>query len=139
MTAAQCIHYALTRPAVASVMCGASSEAEILRSLHYEDATDAEKDYAYAFSGFTNASWEGHCMYCGHCAPCPSYIDVADVTKFLNLAKVQEELPETVREHYRALDHHASECIMCGGCEERCPFGVNVRQNMREAIKIFGY
>ena len=139
MTEAQCIHYALTRPAVASVMCGAKSEAEILRALHYEEASDEEKDFAYTFSGFGNVSWKGHCMYCGHCDPCPAWINIADVTKFLNLAKMQEELPETVREHYRALDKHAGDCLMCGGCEERCPFEVNVRQNMREAIEIFGY
>ena len=39
-------------------------------------------------------------MYCGHCAPCPKGIDVASVTKFLNLARAQGMVPETVREHY---------------------------------------
>ena len=43
------------------------------------------------------------------------------------------------RDKNRALGAHASDCIMCGGCEERCPFGVDVRQNMRDALKIFGY
>ena len=66
----------------------------------------------------------GHCMYCGHCAPCPQGIDVAAVTKLLNLAKAQEELPETVREHYAVLEHGGGECIACGACEKRCPFEV---------------
>ena len=84
-------------------------------------------------------SWQGHCMYCGHCAPCPSGISVADVTKFLNLARAQGEVPETVREHYRALAHHAGECIRCGACEKRCPFQVPIRENMARAKEIFGY
>ena len=76
-------------------------------------------------------------MYCGHCAPCPKGIDVASVTKFLNLARVQGGVPETVREHYKALAHHADECIACGACEKRCPFGVPIVQNMAEARGIF--
>lgn len=77
-------------------------------------------------------------MYCSHCAPCPQKIDVASVTKFLNLAKAQGTLPETVREHYAVLPHHAGECIACGACEKRCPFGVKIVENMREAAKVFG-
>ena len=77
-------------------------------------------------------------MYCGHCAPCPKNIDVAMVTKFLNLCKAQGTVPETVREHYKVLGHHASECVGCGACEKRCPFGVNVRDNMSAAAKLFG-
>ena len=34
--------------------------------------------------------------------------------------------------------HHAGECIQCGACESRCPFGVSIRENMKEAEKIFG-
>ena len=78
-------------------------------------------------------------MYCGHCAPCPKGISVADVTKFLNLAKAcKEGVPETVREHYLALEHHASECIGCGACTRRCPFGVDVIANMKETVDVFG-
>ena len=76
--------------------------------------------------------------YCGHCAPCPQGIDVAAVTKFLNLTKAQNSVPETVREHYAALRHHAGECVKCGACEKRCPFKVTVIQNMQEAVKVFG-
>ena len=77
-------------------------------------------------------------MYCGHCAPCPKGIDVAMVTKLLNLAKAQREVPETVREHYRLLSHKANECVACGACEKRCPFEVPVRENMKAAKIIFG-
>lgn len=61
-------------------------------------------------------SWTGHCMYCGHYAPCPAGVDISSVNKLFNLTVVQGEIPETVREHYRALTHHASECIACGAC-----------------------
>ena len=138
LTANQCLHYALTRPAVATVLAGAHTVEQLRISLAYENATEEEKDYAPAFASFPNISWEGHCMYCSHCAPCPKEIDVASVTKFLNLAKAQGEVPETVREHYALLPRHAGECIGCGACEKRCPFGVSIRENMKKAEEIFG-
>mgnify|MGYP000963799757 CR=1 FL=1 len=107
-------------------------------ALAYETASPGEKDYAAALAALPKISWQGHCMYCGHCAPCPSGISVAEVTKFLNLARAQGEMPETVREHYRALTHHGSECVRCGACEKRCPFAVPVRSRMNQAKKLFG-
>ena len=138
LTVNQCLHYALTRPGVAAVMSGAHTVDELEKCLEYTTAADVEKDYAAAFAALPKISWEGHCMYCGHCAPCPQGIDVAAVTKFLNLTKAQISVPETVREHYAALRHHAGECVKCGACEKRCPFKVTVIQNMQEAVKVFG-
>ena len=138
LTVNQCIHYALTRPGVSTVLAGARSVEQLRQSIAYEDASEEERDYAPAFASFPNISWRGHCMYCSHCAPCPKKIDVASVTKFLNLAKAQGNVPETVREHYEVLPHHAGECIQCGACESRCPFGVQIMENMKQAAEIFG-
>lgn len=138
LTVPQCIHYALTRPAVSAVFAGAHTEAELAASLRYEEADEAERDYAAVFATFPKISWQGHCMYCGHCAPCSKGIEVASVTKFLNLAKAQKAVPETVREHYNALRAHAGDCIACGACEKRCPFGVRIIENMKAARAVFG-
>lgn len=139
LTPAQCIHYCLTRPAVATVLCGAHTTGQLRECIAYETASDAERDYASAFASFPKISWSGHCMYCSHCAPCPMKISVADVTKFLNLAVSSGTVPETVREHYKVLEAHGSDCIQCGACEHRCPFGVAIRKNMKKAVEIFGY
>ena len=138
LTAFQCLHYALTRPGVACVMAGARTLEELEQCAAYENAPDGEKDYAAAFAAMPKISWEGHCMYCGHCAPCPQGIDVAAVTKLLNLVRAQGEVPETVREHYAVLPHRAGECVRCGACESRCPFGVAAVENMGKAAEIFG-
>ncbi len=138
LTSYQCIHYALTRPAVACVLAGARSMEELESNIAYETAGEEEKDYAAAFAAMPKISWQGHCMYCGHCAPCPKGIDVASVTKFLNLAKAQGSIPETVREHYGSLAHKASECTACRACEKRCPFGVPAAENMKQAAGLFG-
>jgi predicted aldo/keto reductase-like oxidoreductase len=36
-----------------------------------------------------------------------------------------------------ALTVHGSDCVQCGNCEERCPFGVEVINNMAEAAETF--
>ena len=138
LTPIQCIHYALTRPAVACVMSSARTLDELRASVAYETAADEQRDYAAAFAAMPKISWQGHCMYCGHCAPCPKGIDVALVTKFFNLAKAQGGVPETVREHYALLAHPAGECVACGACEKRCPFGVPVIANMAGTRQLFG-
>ena len=139
LTPFQCLHYALTRPGVASVMAGAKTVEELAQSAAYCGAPDSEKDYAAALAAMPKISWVGHCMYCGHCAPCPQGIDVASVTKFLNLTRAQGQVPETVREHYAALPRHAGECAACGACETRCPFSVPIMENMRQAKEVFGF
>ena len=139
LTPVQCIDYALSRPGVAAVMVGSRSHEEMRAAAAWCTATDAEKDYATAISGLEKFTWHGHCMYCGHCAPCTAGIDIAAVNKFRNLCPDGTGIPETVREHYRALSHHASECVACGACETRCPFGVGIVETMRSATEKFGY
>ena len=138
-TVVQCLHYALTRPAVASVMVGSRSNAEMDEALSYITADEISKDYSEVLANLDGHSFSGHCLYCTHCAPCPVGIDVAAVTKYLNLCLAQKTVPETEREHYSLLPHHASECIKCGACEERCPFDVSIRDNMIRAAEIFGH
>lgn len=138
LTPCQCIHYALGRPGVSTVLSGANTIDELLASLHYSTATDAEKDYSTAFAQSPKASWKGDCIYCGHCSPCSVGIDIDKVTKLLNLAKSQETVSQEVIAEYKALEHKAGECTQCGICESRCPFSVSIRENMKEAKEIFG-
>lgn len=121
------------------VMAGCRSRAEIEAALAWCTATAAQRDYTQALTGLGRFSWEGHCMYCGHCAPCTAGIDIASVNKYYNLTLAQDEVPETVREHYSLLAHHASECIACGRCQSNCPFGVDIIGHMRLAAAKFGY
>lgn len=77
-------------------------------------------------------------MYCGHCAPCSVKIDVAAMNKYLDLASIQETVPETLKDHYALLKQHAQECVECGSCMKNCPFGVDIIGKMMEAVELFG-
>ncbi|MGI6173039.1 MAG: aldo/keto reductase [Christensenellales bacterium] len=137
LTPVQCIHYCLTRPAVASILCGYDTTEHVDAAVAYEHATDAEKDYATVLASAPMHAYMGQCTYCGHCKPCPVDIDIAMVNKFYDLAVLHDEVPETIREHYRSLSHHADECIGCKACEARCPFGVKIAERMEKASALF--
>jgi hypothetical protein len=104
----------------------------------YESASDEEKDYASVLANAPLHAAGGQCMYCGHCKPCPADIDIAMVNKFYDLASVQPQVPESVKQHYLSLARHASDCVGCRGCESRCPFGVKVAERMEKTAALFG-
>lgn len=133
MTVDQCIHYALSRPAVSSVLIGARSIAEIERAVAYCDSSEAERDYSGIYAHIGKA--EKSCLYCNHCLPCPKHINVAGVTRLLDEAGIV--MTAELREAYTALDVKASDCIACGVCEKRCPFGVGIVENMQSAVSLF--
>ncbi|MDR0320589.1 MAG: aldo/keto reductase [Treponema sp.] len=137
MTVAQCIHYALTRPAVVSALIGCATKAQVLEAVSYLDKSEAECDYSEVISGF-QGDFKGRCVYCNHCLPCPAEINIASVHKYLDIALLDEtNIPPGIAAHYRALDRHADDCTACGRCEERCPFSVPIAQNMKKAATLF--
>ena len=144
LTPEQCIHYALTRPAAASILVGCRSPEEVDAAVRYERATDDEKDFAPLLKNSESFTVDGQCMYCNHCLPCPGRIDIAQTIKYFDLFSMIEDdashmcQTASIREHYQALSAHASDCIQCGDCESRCPFGVQVIGKMDQAANIFG-
>ena len=138
LTPVQCIHYALTRPAVCSILCGYDTKKQVDDAAAYETASDEAKDYASVIANAPLHSYRGACTYCGHCKPCVVNLDIAMINKFYDLATMQSEVPATVQSHYELLEHKASECIGSRSCEERCPFGVKIAERMEKAAKVFG-
>lgn len=137
LTPVQCIHYALTRPAVASILAGYDTPEHVDEAVSYETASEEEKDYATVLADAPRHAYSGQCTYCGHCKPCPREIDIAMVNKLYDLAVMQPEVPASVRAHYRELEKTAADCIHCGGCETRCPFHVPVVERMKKAKALF--
>ncbi len=134
LTIPQCLQYCLDRPAVLSCMVGVRSVEDLKGILEYYNTSREERDYSF-IAGQNFEEMLGQCVYCNHCLPCPSNIDIASVHKFLDLAEVGDEL---ARQHYLTLEHKAGDCVECGSCEENCTFQVAVRDKMKKAASLFG-
>jgi len=134
LTKYQCIQYCLDKPGVKTVVAGAQNKEHVKEVLGFFDASSEERDYSIIGS-FTPADAKGRCVYCNHCQPCPAGLDVSLINKYYDLAKAGDALAE---DHYGNLELKASDCISCGHCNERCPFGTDQVSRMKEIAEYFG-
>lgn len=132
MTICQCLQYALDRPAVLSCLLGVRSKADMADAIGFYSAGKEERDYSF-IAGLRHKDMRGTCVYCNHCLPCPVNIDIGAVHKYLDLFLAGDHL---AKEHYLSLSQRARDCAECGSCEKNCPFQVNIRGKMRQAIEV---
>lgn len=133
LTQYQCMQYALDRPGVLTVLPGMGSVEQVEHLLGFFEAGDDEKDYS-VIGTFSPAEAVGKCVYCNHCKPCHVGMDIGLVNKYYDLAQNGDSM---AAEHYKELSVHADECIQCGHCNSRCPFGVDQMKRMREIAFYF--
>ena len=112
LTPVQCIHYALTRPAAASVMVGVTTLEHVDDALAYEQSSEEERDYASVLAGAPRHAYYGQCTYCGHCTPCVSGINIALVNKFYDLAVMRR----WARRHLRVLRARNARLVVLSAC-----------------------
>lgn len=135
LTPVQCISYILDQNKATIALPGFKNVKELNESLAYFTATDEEKNYKVELEKSDVYQFKNQCMYCNHCQPCPQNIDVAEVTKLKDLA--EKEMTSKILLRYKALETNASDCLFCGACTKRCPFGINVNNNMKRAQELF--
>jgi predicted aldo/keto reductase-like oxidoreductase len=130
LTPVQCLSYVLSQP-VSTTVPGVRSGDEMRAALAYCTASEAERDYRSALTDMYR-ELEGHCVYCNHCLPCPQNIDIATAIAIIDWATsgINDELVQW----YNTLKVKPGECIECGQCIERCPFGVDVIEKMRHGV-----
>ena len=135
ITPVQCIAYALDRPELSTIVPGCKSIAELDATLAYYESDAAARDYAHILPAFAEFA-TGECVYCNHCLPCPSRIDIGQTISLLEQAR--REMTDELRTAYTAMETDASDCIQCEQCSKRCPFGVDVVTKMAAAVSFFG-
>jgi predicted aldo/keto reductase-like oxidoreductase len=129
----QLLSYAVSQPGVSTVIPGVKSLEELRAALALLAATEEEKGFGPALA---RSSWvpEGSCVYCNHCLPCPSGIDIGRTLRLAGAAG--QGLTAELRAEAAALPASPSECVECGECVERCPFGVAVMEEMKQASEV---
>lgn len=134
ITPVQCINYTLSQVGISTVVPGVKNVEELDSILAFLDATEEEKDFSGLLSEFKEYV-TGECVYCNHCLPCPSYIEIGEIIRLLDTG--QHSVTKDVQKRYDALSAKASDCIECGACTERCPFGVDIISKMNQCVALF--
>jgi predicted aldo/keto reductase-like oxidoreductase len=134
MTPVRCLAYTLSQAGVCTTIPGVRGLEELDEVLSHEHATTAEKDYSEIVKSFKEYH-TGQCVYCNHCLPCPSNIDIGQVTRLLDISK--SGVTADAKTKYDTLEVKPSECTQCSTCKSRCPFDVDVISNMKSAASLF--
>lgn len=132
MSIPQCLRYALDRPAVLACVLGIRNLADLKDALKLYSASAEEQDYSF-IANIQPREMMRSCVYCNHCMPCPIGIDIGMTNKLVDLYVAGDDMAKA---HYQAMIKNAKDCVQCGVCEPRCPFGVRVRQKMTETAEI---
>lgn len=133
ITPVQCLSYVLAQVGVSTTVPGCADLEQLAAALAYWEAAEEEKDFSAIVAEFQQYV-AGECVYCNHCLPCPSAIDIGQTIRMLEMA--QQHLTAELQAAYDALPAKASDCAQCGACTERCPFGVDVVWKMEQAVEL---
>ena len=133
MTHSQCLQYVLDRPGVLVALPGVRGLDDLETLLAFPNATAEERDYSF-IGALNPESVCGSCVYCNHCQPCPAGLDIGLINKYYDLAQMGDKL---AIDHYRKLTLKADDCLHCGHCDSRCPFGVAQNARMEEIAAWF--
>lgn len=134
ITPVQCLSYVMSQIGVSIALPGVKNPGELAAALDVLEADEKARDFSDLLTDFDRYV-EGECTYCNHCLPCPALIDVGQVNRLLDEARLVSG--ENLQEAYRAMPAPASACTECGACVTRCPFGVDVIARMQEAVELF--
>ncbi|VBB06731.1 alpha-helical ferredoxin [Lucifera butyrica] len=84
-----------------------------------------------------------NCTACAYCMPCPAGVNIPGCFSIYNDYSVFGGTPET-KERYKFMYNfrldskaHASKCVECGNCENHCPQGIAVRQELQKVQALF--
>jgi uncharacterized protein len=133
-TPIQCISYVLSQAGVSTLVPGLKTVAELQETLRFLKAGSEEKNFDSVVENFSSYL-EGGCVYCGHCLPCPSSIDIARVNRLVETSK--HVFTKDLYSEYNELSAKGSDCIECEACMKRCPFHVDIISKMKEAKQLF--
>ena len=136
LTPVQCISCILSIPQAACPVPGFVSVDELNQTLAWLTATEEERDFSQIDDSLVG-KFQNQCMYCNHCQPCPQGIDIAEVAKLTDMA--QNNVTDDLFRRYSGLTATAGNCLHCGACTKRCPFGIDAERNMRRAQERFGF
>ena len=135
ITPVQCLSYVLAQTGVCLALPGCKSIGELHAAFAYLEASAEAKDFSAAVTDFEEYV-TGECVYCNHCLPCPSVIDIGQINRLVDMAR--GGLTPALRAEYASLEVNAEDCVQCGICMERCPFGVDVIAKMEQAVQVYG-
>ena len=132
------LRYIAANPAVTVIIPGMAEIKELEQNLAaIEDATPLTAQEQEKIQAIRSELGTQFCRRCNYCAPCTAGIPISAVFLFEGYLS-RYGLENWAKDRYDALAGHASDCVDCGACEPRCPYGLPIRQMLKTAAQRFG-
>lgn len=133
ITAEKALRFVLANEAVNVTIPGMMNPREVEENARvgetFPSMTEAEKsELVTAVEGLGRE----FCRTCGYCQPCPEEIRIPIILRHLGYYK-RYGLDEWARGRYRMVEVKADNCVECGQCREKCPYGLDVPEMLKEA------
>lgn len=133
-------------PEITLILSGMSSREQLeenIRIISSDDLTvltEAEKNLIDKVSDEYNRLIKYSCTGCEYCLPCPQKLNIPDLLEYYNEWNTYGQNPATKMEYmdWVAKGRHASDCVGCKACEEKCPQKLPIAQALKEAAESFG-
>ena len=97
--------------------------------------TPEEKEQVLAIRSALGTNF---CRRCNYCQPCAAGINISGCFLFDGYLS-RYGLGEWAKGRYDAMGTHASDCIGCGACEDRCPYNLPIREMLKTVAAKFGH
>ena len=80
------------------------------------------------------------CSKCNYCMPCPNGLHIPANFEFYNYAHLYDNVADAQFRYKLFLkeEQRASACISCGLCEEMCPQGIAISEQMAKVAALLG-
>jgi hypothetical protein len=83
-----------------------------------------------------------NCTTCGYCMPCPSGVNIPGNFGYYNdfyLFETPAARETTTKLYFNFIkpDERPSACTECGQCEEKCPQGITIIEELKRVGEVF--
>ncbi|NLW55454.1 MAG: aldo/keto reductase [Firmicutes bacterium] len=128
-------------PEVTVILSGVSSMAQLQENIRIfaearsHSMTPEELDLVRQVISLYASKTKVPCTECGYCLPCPQEVAIPRIFRHYNEGSIFEQYDESSR-HYQELiakAHDASVCVECGACEQVCPQGIRITEQLKAA------
>ena len=139
------LRWVWNQPEVSVVLSGMSDMSQVKQNIDYANFSCPEilrEDelllYDEVREAYNNLGFIG-CTACEYCLPCPENVQIPKILGLYNEYYLLGR-PKNFKDRYwkeiTSLSH-ASNCISCANCEQKCPQNLPIRKFMNEVIRMF--
>jgi len=130
-------------PEIATVLSGMSTMAQVEENVRLADSavpnslTSEESELISSLRDMYNARTKVDCTNCRYCLPCPEGVDIPAIFNIYNDLHVYEDKrwASIAYSMFIQDENKADKCVECGECEDKCPQGIPIIEELKNAHK----